>query len=68
MIVLDKSSAGSNTHDTPSEFLPADPTALHHLSEQQLETIFFQARANDGCYISIVFCEFSSAYSRRTKS
>ena len=52
-IVLDKSSAALDTHDTPSDFLPANPTALHDLSEQQLETIFFQARAHDGCYISI---------------
>ncbi|KAK7031164.1 hypothetical protein VNI00_013579 [Paramarasmius palmivorus] len=49
--VFDKPARAPEEPDLPSNMLP--PNSTLELSDKELETIFYQARAHDGCFVSI---------------
>lgn len=53
-VVLDRLPTGdSKTHDTPAHFTQGEEALTKNLSQQQVETIFHQILAHDGCFQAI---------------
>ncbi|KAI4952206.1 hypothetical protein J4E91_003668 [Alternaria rosae] len=68
-IILDQQQANdSDAPDLPTEFLHPDKRKDSALSDEQLETLFHQARNHDGCYQAISLLQiFFALFSENTK-
>ncbi|KAJ6501577.1 hypothetical protein C8R47DRAFT_1107920 [Mycena vitilis] len=56
--IFSRDPAGATGPDLPSTMLPSRvPAHLKHLTQKQLETIFWQARGHDGCYRSVALLD-----------
>jgi hypothetical protein len=71
ILVFDQRPSESNARDLPENMLPTGPLLspkLENISSKELETIFYRARAHDGCYDSIALLQhFFDLYAPSTK-
>ncbi|CAI9632403.1 unnamed protein product [Alternaria burnsii] len=68
-IILDQQQASTpNAPDLPTDFLLQDQIEDSTLSNEQLETLFYQARNHDGCYQAISLLQiFFALFHDKTK-